>query len=181
VTGTALIIIDVQNGLLANPALVHDADGVLNRIGQLVLRARNDNVPVIFVQHNGGTGHALEKPLVGWNIHTATGFRDGDTVVEKRECDAFQETDLQAMLNQLGVDRLVIAGMCSDYCVDTTCRRAYSLGYSVVLATDAHTTLSKDHMSATEIVRHHNAILGSGFANGQSSADIEFSNAKALA
>jgi nicotinamidase-related amidase len=176
VTNTALIVIDVQNGLLANPGTVHDANGVLARIGHLVSRARDENVPLIFVQHDGGAGHPLEKPLEGWNIHPGIGYRDGDEVVEKRDCDAFQNTDLQSRLDRLGVQNLVIAGMCSEYCVDTTCRRAYSLGYHVVLASDAHTTLSKDHMSAEMIVRHHNAILGSGFAKGQEVDAISFRN-----
>ncbi len=175
-SNTALIVIDVQNGLLADPGKVHDADGVLARISQMVGRARDENVPVIFVQHEGGEGHPLQKPLDGWKIHPGTGYREGDEVVEKRDCDAFQNTDLQSRLDGLGVKSLVMAGMCSEYCVDTTCRRAYSLGYDVVLASDAHTTLSKDHMSAEMIVRHHNAILGSGFAKGQQSQAIDFRN-----
>ncbi len=174
-SGTALIVIDVQNGLLAQPDLVHDPDGTLFRIGDLVARARQTQTPVIFVQHEGtGEGHPLQKPGVGWEIHPATGYRLGDDVVEKRECDAFQDTDLQSRLSAIGATTLVVAGMCSEYCVDTSCRRAYSLGYDVILANDAHTTLSKDHMPADMIVAHHNAILGSGFAKAVPAASIEF-------
>ena len=173
---TALIVIDVQNGLLADRSKVHDADGVLNRINHLVSRARDQNVPIIFVQHEGGEGHPLEKPLEGWEIHPDTGYRAGDNVLEKRDCDAFQATDLQSQLTDLGIQNLVITGMCSEYCVDTTCRRAFSLGYNVILASDAHTTLSKAHLSAEMIVRHHNAILGSGFAQGQLAETIDFRN-----
>jgi nicotinamidase-related amidase len=177
VSNTALIVIDVQKGLLAKPELVHDPEGVLARINGLVERARDQNIPVIFVQHEGTEqGHPLQKSLEGWEIHPDTGYRSDDQVVEKRDCDAFQNTDLQARLDGLGVKNLVIAGMCSEYCVDTTCRRAYSLGYDVVLASDAHTTLSKDHLPAELIVRHHNAILGSGFAKGRQSETIDFRN-----
>lgn len=173
-SNTALIIIDVQNGLLADSDAVHDADGVLKRIGELVARARADDVHIIFVQHDGGSGHCLEKPCEGWKIHPATGYLDADMVVEKHDCDAFQDTVLQSQLDAMGVRRVVIAGMCSDFCVDTTCRRAYSLGYDVILASDAHTTVNKDHMSAEMIVRHHNFILCSGFAAGQPSTNIDF-------
>lgn len=172
---TALLIIDVQKGLLTDSEQVHDADGVLSRIHELVARARSENTPVIFIQHDGGEeGHPLKKPIEGWEIHPATGYRTDDMVVEKRDCDAFQNTDLQSRLDALGVRKLVIAGMCSEYCVDTTCRRAYSLGYDVILAVDAHTTLAKEHMSAAMIVQHHNAILASGFAKGQPSNHINF-------
>ena len=149
----------------------------MTRISGLVARARDANVPVLFVQHEGTEeGHPLRKSLDGWKIHTGTGYRDGDEVVEKRDCDAFQNTDLQSRLDSSGIRHLVVAGMCSEYCVDTTVRRAYSLGYDVTLASDAHTTISKDHLEADVIVRHHNAILGSGFAKGETSANIDFRN-----
>ena len=170
----ALIVIDVQNGLLSDREKVYDAEGVLARISQLVARARAHGVPVIFVQHQGEEGHPLEKPSEGWQIHPATGYRQDDVVIEKRNCDAFQDTELKSRLEASGISNIVLAGMCSDYCVDTTCRRAFSLGYDVVLASDAHTTLSKDHMSAEMIVRHHNVILGSDFAKSLPSERIEF-------
>lgn len=178
---TVLIVIDVQKGLLAKPELVHEPDAVLACIADLVARARDEDVPILFVQHEGTEqGHPLLKPHEGWEIHPATGYQAGDQIVEKRDCDAFQNTDLQSRLDGLGIRRLVITGMCSEYCVDTTCRRAYSLGYDVVLANDAHTTLSKDYMTADLIVRHHNAILGAGFVKCQQGADINFQNAEAV-
>jgi nicotinamidase-related amidase len=147
---------------------------VLARINELVARAREHGTPVIFVQHQGAEGHPLEKPSEGWQIHPATGYRPDDVVIEKRNCDAFQDTELQSQLEASGITNVVLAGMCSDYCVDATCRRAFSLGYNVVLASDAHTTLSQDHMSAEMIVRHHNIVLSSGFANGLRSERIKF-------
>jgi nicotinamidase-related amidase len=177
----ALLVIDVQQGLLSDFTMVHDPDGVLTRLNALVTRARCEQVPLIFIQHNGGAGHPLEKQTAGWAIHPATGYQAGDVVVEKRDCDAFQNTDLKARLDELGVSRLIIAGMCSDYCVDTTVRRAYSLGYDVTLVSDAHTTINKDHMPAELIVRHHNAILGSGFAKSQKADSIDFAPVGAAA
>jgi nicotinamidase-related amidase len=174
VKASALIVIDVQQGLLSDPEKVYDADGVLARISQLVARARTHGAPVIFVQHQGEPGHPLEKPSEGWQIHPATGYQQGDIVIEKRNCDAFQDTELQSRLEASGINSVVLAGMCSDYCVDTTCRRAFSLGYNVVLASDAHTTLSQEHLSAETIVRHHNVILGSSFSKNLPSEQIKF-------
>ena len=171
---SALIVIDVQNGLLTNLEQLHDPSGVVARISALVDRARAAAVPVVFIQHDGGAGHPLEKPHDGWQISSATGYRPGDIVVEKRHCDAFHETVLADELERLAVKRLVLAGMCSDYCVDTTCRRAFSLGYEVVLANDAHTTFSRPKLSAQLIVEHHNEILGSDFATSLPGNDIAF-------
>lgn len=173
-TNTALLIIDVQNGMFTHAEQPHEGTAMLERISDLVARARAAQVSVIFVQHDGGTGHPLEKPLAGWHIHPATGYRDGDLVVEKRNCDSFQDTRLDALLKAQHVTTLVVAGMATDYCVDTTCRRAYSLGYAVILARDAHSTFAHGDLSAAQIVAHHNAILGSEFATTRATADIDF-------
>jgi nicotinamidase-related amidase len=174
VNATALIVIDVQKGLLSDLEKVYDGVGVLSRINELVARARENGAPVIFIQHQGAAGHPLEKPSEGWEIHPATGYRQDDVVIEKLNCDAFQDTELQSRLEASAISDIVLAGMCSDYCVDTTCRRAFSLGYNVVLASDAHTTLSQEHLSAETIVRHHNVILGSSFSKILPSEQIGF-------
>lgn len=173
-TGTALIVIDVQRGMFASAEQPHDGEAVLSRIASLVSRARARAVPVIFVQHDGGAGHPLEKPLDGWAVHPATGYVDGDIVVEKRNCDAFQDTGLQSLLADHDVQSVVLAGMMTEYCVDTTCRRAFSLGYDVILASDAHTSFSKPHLSADKIVQHHNEVLGAVFAKTRTAAAINF-------
>jgi aminoglycoside 6'-N-acetyltransferase len=182
VTATALLIIDVQNGLAGNPAQPpNGGDAFLARLNSLVHRAREADVPVVFVQHDGGAGHPLEKPNPGWEIHPSTGFRRGDLVVEKQYCDAFQDTGLQDLLASLGAKDLVLAGMMTEYCVDTTCRRAFSQGYRVTLVSDAHSTFSRDDLSAEQIIAHHNSILGSNFATLRSSDAVDFQSSKALA
>lgn len=170
----AVIVIDVQRGMFASGEQPHDGEGVLARISDLVARARQAETPIIFVRHDGGPGHPLEKPRENWHVHPATGYRDGDCVVDKRECDAFQGTDLEERLDALDVESLILTGMMSEFCVDTTCRRAFSLGYDVVLATDAHTTFSKPHLPAEKIIQHHNAVLNPVFATGRTAADIDF-------
>ncbi len=178
---TALIVIDVQRGMFAFPDQPpHDGEAVLSRIADLVARARETSTPLIFVQHDGGAGHPLEKPTEGWGVHPGTGYRAGDAVVEKRYPDAFQDTNLQERLADLDVSTLILTGMMTEYCVDTTCRRAFSLGYDVILASDAHTTFSKPGIDADMIVRHHNEVLGNGFAKVEAAADIEFKQYEAL-
>lgn len=173
-TATALIVIDVQRGMFAFQDQPHGGVGVLSRIANLVERARNASMPVIFVQHDGGAGHPLEKPGDNWRIHPDTGYREGDIVVEKRNCDAFHDTNLQQLLTDKAAETLVLCGMMSEFCVDTTCRRAFSLGYKVVLASDAHTTFSKPHLSADKIIEHHNEVLAGNFATALPAADVRF-------
>jgi nicotinamidase-related amidase len=172
---TALIVIDVQKGMFAFPEQPHDGDAMLRRIARLVAAARAAAAPVIFVQHDGGTGHPLEKPNENWQLHPGTGYLLGDIVIEKRHCDAFQDTDLQQRLTDMQIGALVLTGMMSEYCVDTTCRRAYSLGYQVTLVSDGHSTLSRDNLSAAQIIAHHNTVLNGSFAAVKPAEEIDFS------
>ena len=84
---------------------------------------------------------------------------DGDCVIRKRESDSFFETTLQQELGKKGVVHLIVVGAMTEYCVDTTCRRATSLGYDVTLASDAHLTRDNGVLTAANIIAHHNFVL----------------------
>jgi nicotinamidase-related amidase len=84
--------------------------------------------------------------------------RPDDTVVHKRSCDAFLDTTLEQVLRESGIDRLIITGCATDYCVDTTVRAALARGWPTIVPSDGHTTADRPHLSATQIIAHHNAI-----------------------
>jgi nicotinamidase-related amidase len=155
---TALLIIDVQVGLMELiPAEIWAS--VLSRIDTLLSRARASYTPVIYIQHDGSKGHPLETHTRGWEIHPSIKPAVSESVVRKRESDSFFETTLQEELKKRGITHLVIAGGMTEYCVDTTCRRATSLGYDVTLASDAHLTRDNGVLSAANIIAHHNFVL----------------------
>jgi nicotinamidase-related amidase len=167
----ALLIIDVQTDILnvpgaKRPAVKERFDQVRGRIGGLVRDARDQKLPIIFVQHDGGHGHRLETGTPGWEICSDLGRTQDDIVVRKTACDSFYETDLQSVLSGRGIRHLVVAGLMTQYCVDTTCRRAISLGYDVTLVADAHTTADTETFTVEQIVEHHNALLD-GFDAGK--------------
>lgn len=98
---------------------------------------------------------------------------DGDAVIQTRTPDSFLNTNLQDELQRRGVHRLVLTGMQTEMCVDTTCRRAFSLGYDVVLVKDAHSTWGNGRISADDIIDHHNKALR-WFAEVESADDVSF-------
>jgi nicotinamidase-related amidase len=169
---TALLVIDVQRGILAIPNLVRKKeidqalDETVTRIAGLIQRARTASVPVIYVQHDGGPGHRLEPETAGWAIRPEIAPQPGEPVIHKRACDAFFETTLEAELAAAGIKQLVICGCMTQYCVDTTVRRAVSLGYEIVLAADGHTTADTGTLRFEQIIAHHNALLD-GFDAGE--------------
>jgi nicotinamidase-related amidase len=72
------------------------------------------------------------------------------------------------------VGKLVVVGLQTEYCVDTTCRRAYGLGYEVILVRDAHSTWDMGGMSASQIIDHHNNVLGGWFVTLKDEKDVSF-------
>ena len=99
---------------------------------------------------------------------------EGERVIHKHHPDAFQDTDLQRELEARGIRHLILAGIQTEYCVDTTCRRAYSLGYEVTLVRDGHSTWDSQDLRAPQIIAHHNTVLGGWFAGLRAASEVEW-------
>ena len=101
----------------------------------------------------------LEPGTRGWDIHPSLKPSADESIIRKRESDSFFETTLQEELKKREITHLIIAGGMTEYCIDTTCRRATSLGYDVTLARDAHLTRGNGVLTAANIIAHHNFVL----------------------
>jgi len=93
--------------------------------------------------------------------------------VRKTTPDSFLNTSLQSLLKELEVDSLIVCGYASEFCVDTSVRRAAGLGYPVSVVSDAHTTHDKAHASGAQIRAHHNATLPNISSFGVKIAAVE--------
>lgn len=155
---TALIVIDVQRALFETAPPPADASQVLDRINLLADQARAVGVPVVYVQHESPAG-ALAHGQPGWDLDTRLAPAPGDARVRKTTPDAFLRTTLGQTLADMGVTELIVCGYATEFCVDTTVRRAAGLGLPVTLAADAHTTHDKAHATGAQIRVHHNATL----------------------
>ncbi len=169
---SALLIIDVQKAILRGkgtkqrqPVIDAALDLVVNRLAEMQRKARAHNVPVILVQHDGDTDHRLAKGKDGWQIRGEVKPAAGDVLVHKTASDAFFETDLKERLKERRVGHLIVGGCMTQFCVDTTCRRAVSLGYDVTLLADGHMTADMGDLTFDQIIAHHNQVLD-GFDAG---------------
>lgn len=169
---TALVIIDVQAGMFAEAELPYQSEQLLANINHLLAQARANDLPIIYVQHGSRAGSSLEPGTAGWQIHPAIAPTAADLVVQKRFPDSFQETTLQEELSARGIKKLIVAGMQTEFCVDTSCRRAFSLGYDVTLVQDAHSTWNTPIVPAEQIIAHHNAVLGDWFVQLRPTREI---------
>ena len=164
------MIIDVQVGLVRLvPRELGDC--VLPNIAALLRKSRSSGTPVLFIQHDGPKGHRLEADTAGWAIHPSILPIKGERVIRKKASDSFFETRLAEELRARDIWQLIVVGGMTEYCVDTTCRRAVTLGYDAILVADAHLTADTPVLTARQIIAHHNLLLD-GFEAGAHSIQV---------
>jgi nicotinamidase-related amidase len=167
---TALLVIDVQNGVVAH---AHNRDGVIANIGALVDRARAEDVPVVWVQH---ADEAMPRDSESWQYVPELARSESEPIVHKSHGDSFEGTDLEKLLAERGVGRLVVAGAQTDVCVRSTIHGAFTRGYDVTLVADAHTTedLTEYGAPAPELViAHTNLYWGYQTAPGREARTVD--------
>lgn len=178
---TALLVVDVQTGVVAK---AHDRDTVVANIARLVDKARAEGAPVVWVQHYS---KELERGTPAWGIAPELSLAPDEPIVEKAYGDAFEETELEAVLAGLGVGRLVVAGAQTDACIRSTLHGALVRGYDVILVSDAHTTDDLSQWGAPppgQVIAHTNLYWRYQTAPGRTAGtvatrDVDFAAASA--
>jgi nicotinamidase-related amidase len=173
---TALVVIDVQNGVVGG---AHERDQVVANISTLVGKARADGVPVVWVQHSGEN---LEKGSEAWQFVPELDPRESEPLVHKTFADSFEDTDLEEVLAKAGIGRLVVSGAQTDECIRSTIHGAFVRGYDVTLVGDAHTTEDLTEYGAPtpdKVIAHTNLYWRYHRAPGrtaavQDTADVDF-------
>ncbi|VVN46947.1 Peroxyureidoacrylate/ureidoacrylate amidohydrolase RutB [Pseudomonas fluorescens] len=152
---TALLIIDVQQALCSGEYECFEIARVIDTINALSARARKAGVPVVLIQHEE-TGSPLAHDADGWQLAQRLETSPTDLRVRKTTGDSFYQTPLQKLLPKEDFECLVICGLQTDYCVNATLRQALKMGYDVVLAADAHSTVDNGNLAADDIIAEHN-------------------------
>ncbi|MDX6221106.1 MAG: hypothetical protein QOD91_160 [Frankiales bacterium] len=150
---TALLVIDVQKDVVAN---THNRDGVIANIVDLVGKARADGAPVIWVQHSDQN---MPRDSDGWQYVPELTREGSEPLIHKQYADSFEATDLEAVLAERGVGRLVVAGAQTDECIRSTLHGAIVRGYDATLVGDAHTTEDQTEWGAPtpdKVIAHTN-------------------------
>jgi nicotinamidase-related amidase len=176
-TKTALLVIDVQNGVVKE---AHERDAVVANVGRLVEKARKERVPVVWVQHSD-TG--LARGSEDWRIVPELTPGAAEPLVEKNYGDSFEDTNLETVLSGLGVGRLVVVGAQTDACIRSTLHGAFVRGYDATLVSDAHTTEDQTEWGAPppdQVIAHTNLYWTYQKAPGRTAGtvktrDVDFS------
>ena len=170
---TALLVVDVQNSVVEG---AHQRDTVVANINSLVAQARQEQVPVVWVQHSD---EGLVKDSDGWKIVPELIPDEAEPLVEKNFGDSFEDTALESILADLGVGRLVVVGAQTDACIRSTLHGAFVRGYDATLVSDAHTTEDQTQYGAPppyQVIAHTNLYWTYQAAPGRTAGTVETKN-----
>jgi nicotinamidase-related amidase len=167
---SALLVVDVQNCVVEG---AHERDSVVANVDRLVDQARREQVPVVWVQHSDDE---IIRGSDGWRIVPELTPGDSEPLVDKNYGDSFEDTNLETVLSNLGVGRLVVAGAETDACIRSTLHGAFVRGYDVTLVSDAHTTGDKTRWGAPppdQVIAHTNLYWTYQTAPGRTAGTVE--------
>jgi len=166
---TALLVVDVQIGIVAE---AHDRDRVVANVASLVEKARQEQVPVVWVQH---ADEDIVKGTEGWDIVPELAPDAAEPLVQKNYGDSFEDSSLESVLSDLGVGRLVVVGAQTDACIRSTLHGALVRGYDATLVSDAHTTEDLTAWGAPPpdlVIAHTNMYWSDQTAPGRSAGTV---------
>ena len=166
---TALLVVDVQKGVVAGN---HERDAVVANVAALVEKARQAEVPVVWVQHSN---QGMAKGSPEWELVPELKRSDDEPVVEKIYGDSFEDTTLESVLAELKVGKLVVSGAQTDMCIRSTLHGALARGYDATLVSDAHTTEDLSEWGApppAQVISHTNMYWSGQTAPGRTAGTV---------
>jgi nicotinamidase-related amidase len=171
---TALLVIDVQNGVVGE---AYDRDNIVANIATLIDKARAAGADVVWVQHNSDE---LPRDSERWQFVAELVRRDPEPLVQKEYGDAFEDTELEAVLAERGIGRLLVSGAQTDECIRSTLHGAIARGYDATLVGDAHTTEDLSSFGAPppdKVITHTNLYWQYHRAPGRTAGTVSTADA----
>ncbi|HEL1599046.1 TPA: cysteine hydrolase [Streptococcus suis] len=156
---SALLVIDIQNLLVEeNPYAIEERLALWQ---DSITKARQAGIEIIYVRQND---EEFATGSHGWDIHPAVAPLIDEKIVDKRYSSAFKDTNLQAYLDEQGIERLIVMGMSTNFCIDTTIKVAFDLGYTVAVIKDGTTTPYTADLPANDLIGQYETIWSWSFA-----------------
>lgn len=154
---TVLLVIDVQQAMVdARPARV---DEFMLNLKILIDAAHQSGTEVVYVRHDGGEGDVLAYGTPDWQIDRSLSPRAEERIFDKRFGSAFRQTGLHDYLASREITRLVVCGMQTEYCIDTSVKVAFEFGYEVVIPSGATTTYTNPFLSGDKLINYYERMI----------------------
>lgn len=154
---TALLVIDVQQAMIdEHPARM---DEFMLNLKLLIDTAHQSGTEVIYVRHDGGEGDVLAYGTSGWQLEKSLHPRAEERVFNKLFGSAFRQTGLRDYLVEREISRLVVCGMQTEYCIDTSVKVAFEFGYDVVIPAGGTTTYANPFLSGDKLINYYERMI----------------------
>lgn len=161
----ALLVIDMQIGQCSVEPLPYQRNELLNNVNQLIDHFHQLSQPVFVIRHAGPPGSPFAAGEAIWNVVPELNVDPArDIFIDKSRASCFDGTGLANQLQESDIQEVVIAGLKTQYCVDTACRSALAFGFRPILISDAHSCINTAQLAAVDIIAHHNACLNGPIA-----------------
>ena len=180
-TKLALINVDMQNCFVENsPIAAPEGRALVDRINPLIKTCRTAGVLIIHTSHVirpdrsniGVMGEIIpsentdmiRKGMPSAELYDRLNVADGDVLLDKPRFGSFHGTDLELILRARGIDTIIVSGICTNICCETTAREANVRDFRVFFLTDGTATFAIDDLSAEDVQNATCATLGFAFA-----------------
>ncbi|AZZ61299.1 cysteine hydrolase [Oenococcus sp. UCMA 16435] len=153
----ALIVIDMQNGLKD----IYQRDQVIKKVNQRIDHYRNERKPLVFLQHIDENMPIFSRE---WSLFDDLHNQVTDRYFNKYRPDSFYQTGLESFLKLNKISSIELCGAQTEYCVDTTIRVAFHIGFQISILKDGFSTFDNEILTAKQVNQHHLHIWQGSFA-----------------
>lgn len=149
-----LLVVDVQTALINEHP--YNEQKVIENIKRLISVARENETEVIYVQHDDGVGSDLEQGTDGWQVFEEIAPNHNEKIFEKHYNSAFLKTDLKAYLDSKQITTIILVGLQTEYCINTTCTSAFEFGFKLIIPEETNTTFDNEYLSGQKLYEYYN-------------------------
>ena len=157
-----LLVVDMQKGIVDEELYAFDT--FMERTVRLVDEARRNNVEVIFVQHDAGSGSGLSAGDEAFEIIDRIKPLQGEKVFVKTINSCFGNREFREYMEQQEDKRLMVIGLQTNYCIDATVKSAFERGFEVIIPEGTNSTFDNDYMTGETTVAYYNEDVWDGVA-----------------
>ncbi|MDF2942694.1 MAG: nicotinamidase-like amidase [Herbinix sp.] len=154
---TILLVVDVQTALIEEHP--YNETKVIKNIKQLIHTSRQAGIEVVYVRHDGGVGGDLEINTKGWQIYHEIAPESGEMIFDKKYCSSFLKTGLKEYIDNKEIKTIILVGMQTEYCIDTTCKTAFEHGYKVIIPKETNTTFDNAYLTSEKLYEFYNYMI----------------------
>jgi nicotinamidase-related amidase len=149
-----LLVVDVQTCMMKEHP--YNEQRVITNIQKLLRTARERGLEVVYVRHDDGVGSDLERGSEGWQIFTEIAPIGDEKIFDKYFNSAFLKTGLREYLSERKVETIILVGLQTEYCIDTTCKAAFEHGFQILIPEETNSTFDNEFLSAEKLYEYYN-------------------------